>query len=103
MKKKLEINTELPVSILREGDSFVAYSPALDISTAGKTYTEVQTRFKELVEIFFEELKEMGTLNETLENLGWVKKKSRMVSPFFVSHNMMSVSIFNHNTLIKHN
>ena len=52
-KTMLEFN--LPVSILREGKSFIAYTPALDLSTSARTYNEAKKRFREVVEIFFEE------------------------------------------------
>lgn len=45
----------LPVSVLKEGKRFVAYAPALDLSTSGKTYEEAKERFEEAVTLFFEE------------------------------------------------
>ena len=42
----------LPVAVLREGEQFVAYTPALDLSTAGSTYEEAKKRFEEAVGIF---------------------------------------------------
>jgi predicted RNase H-like HicB family nuclease len=44
------------VAILREGKRFVAYTPALDLSTSGKTQAEAKARFQEAAELFFEEL-----------------------------------------------
>lgn len=49
------LNVKMPVSIFRQGKRFVAYSPLLDLSTSGKTLTEVRRRFAELVDIFSEE------------------------------------------------
>jgi predicted RNase H-like HicB family nuclease len=57
---KTTLNINLPVSILREGKAFVAYSPALDLSTAGKSFDEAINRFDEAVQIFFEEMLEEG-------------------------------------------
>ena len=48
----------LPVSIFREGNFFVAYSPILDLSTSARTYEKVMERFEEVVNIFFQELLE---------------------------------------------
>lgn len=53
---KTILNINLPVSVLREGKAFVAYSPALDLSTAGKSFDEALKRFDEAVQIFFEEM-----------------------------------------------
>ncbi|MEK7636828.1 MAG: hypothetical protein AAB402_00355 [Patescibacteria group bacterium] len=48
-------NIILPVSILREGKRFIAYTPALDLSTSGKTFDQAKQRFAEAAELFFEE------------------------------------------------
>lgn len=66
IKAKFEVN--LPVSILKEGKDFIAYSPALDISTAGRTFEEARKRFNEMVKIFFEEILQKGTLGAELHN-----------------------------------
>ena len=51
------------ISVFKEGKSFVAYAPALDLSSAGKTYKQAVSRLNEAVEIFFEEMERMGTTN----------------------------------------
>jgi hypothetical protein len=68
-----QVKVNLTVNISKQGSHFVAYSPALDISTSGKNEVEAKKRFEELVEIFFEELKERGTTEEVLTELGWHK------------------------------
>jgi len=87
----LEVN--LPVSFLREGDKFVAYTPALDLSTSGKSFKEVQTRFKEIVGIFFEEIIEKGTINEVLVNLGWKKIQSKWTPPIVISQGSQLIRV----------
>lgn len=84
--KKLQYQLSLPVSILCEGDSFVAYSPALDLSTVGETFEQAKARFDEAVQIFFEEISEKGTLNEVLNELGWQKQNKCFIPPVVVSH-----------------
>lgn len=74
-------NFALPVDILKEGDSFIAYTPALDLSTVGDTFEEAQQRFKEAVQIFFEEINEKGTVDEVLTELGWQKYKNEFTPP----------------------
>lgn len=76
----------IPVSIIKEGKSFVAYTPALDISTCAASVIEAKRNFAELVEIFFEELEDRGTTNEVLESLGWEKVKSSWIAPVEVEH-----------------
>lgn len=73
MHNKVLLQTNLPVSILRENSRYIAYTPALDLSTSAKSYKEAKKRFNEAVLIFFEELMEKGILKEALRDLGWKK------------------------------
>jgi predicted RNase H-like HicB family nuclease len=91
--KSVAIKFNLPVSVLKEGKSFVAYTPALDLSTAGLTIKEAQQNFEEAVKIFFEELVEMGTMEEVLTELGWQKQDNTFLPPVLVSNQTESFSI----------
>lgn len=82
--RKNALGVNLSVSILREGKRYIAYSPALDLSTAGKTYIQAKKRFGEAVNIFFEETLKRGTLGEALRELGWVKNHSQWQPPVLV-------------------
>ena len=46
-------NTKISVAFIKEGNQFVAYSPALDLSTCGNTLTEARSRFAEAAKLFF--------------------------------------------------
>ncbi|MDP3646219.1 MAG: hypothetical protein Q8R25_03965 [bacterium] len=72
-----EAKLSLTVNISEHGSRFVAYSPALDISTSGKDETEAKERFEKLVDIFFEELQESGATEEVLTELGWNKSQPK--------------------------
>jgi predicted RNase H-like HicB family nuclease len=85
IKKRVPYSTKLPVNILREGKNFIAYTPALDLSTSGKTFEEAKKRFEEVVIIFFEELSQKGTLEEVLLGLGWEKVKEELQPPVQVA------------------
>lgn len=90
---KANIQFALPVSVLREGKIFVAYTPALDLSTSGSTFEEAQRNFGEAVNIFFEELTEMGTLDDVLLELGWQKQNNNFVPPVVISSQTQTFSI----------
>ena len=79
------LNFNLTVSILKEGKRYIAYSPALELSTSGKNETQAKKHFEEAVDIFFEEVVEAGTLEDVLANLGWKKAKNRWEPPRVVS------------------
>jgi len=92
MQKK-SFSYNLSVSVFKEGKKFVAYSPALDLSTSGKTFSEVKARFQEAVGIFFEEISKKGTAIEALSELGWKKDKSVFEPPVFVAHEIEKFNI----------
>ncbi|PIR59197.1 MAG: hypothetical protein COU69_01270 [Candidatus Pacebacteria bacterium CG10_big_fil_rev_8_21_14_0_10_56_10] len=90
-----QVEYMIPVSIIKEGDSFVAYSPAIDISTVGDTFEEAQKMFGEASQLFFEEIMEKGTTEEALLELGWQKNEESFFPPTVVSHDLMSILVAN--------
>ena len=93
MPKSKLIQLSLPVTFLREKKRFVAYSPALDLSTSGKNFEEAQRHFTEIARIFLEEIMEKGTIKEVLENLGWEKIKAHWRPPIVISQQPETISI----------
>ena len=83
MNKNLSFN--LPVVITKQNKRFVAYTPALDISTSGKSEKEVRVRFVELANIFLEEIIEAKTIDSVLSELGWEKIQKKWTPPQIVS------------------
>lgn len=83
----------IPVTILREGKRFVVYTPALDLSTSGKTFEEARARFQEAAELFFEELERMGTLHDALMGLGWTKVERQWTPPVLVAQEQSEVRL----------
>lgn len=81
-----KISFSLPVNIIKEGESFIAYTPALDLSTVGDTLAEAKNRFKEAVNVFFEETSKAGTLDKALSELGWQKKKKQYYPPVMIDN-----------------
>ena len=90
---KSGISFSLPVTIFREGDAFVAYTPALDLSSAGKTEEDAKRMFAEAVETLFEELSEIGSLDSVLKDLGWTKSNGNFQPPKVVEHSLMSFQV----------
>lgn len=80
--------------ITKQNKRFVAYTPALDIATSGKTEKEAKNRFVELVNVFLEEIIEEGTINDVLTELGWKKKaQNNWTPPKVVSSQSIGVKI----------
>ncbi len=64
---------ELPVAIIKEGESFIAYTPALDLSTCGSSHKQAQEMFQQAVQIFFTDLVENNPADDVLGGLCWTK------------------------------
>ncbi len=91
---KTKLNFSLPVSFIREDNRIVAYSPAIDLSTSGKTYEEAKKRFVEASSIFFEEIVGQGTMDEVLKELGWRKVRQQWIPSVVISQESQEVSVY---------
>jgi hypothetical protein len=91
--KKINFQASLPITFLREGKRFVAYTPALDLSTSGTTFEQTKKRFTEAVRIFLEECYKLGTLEEVLLDLGWTKKNKYLMPPIVVAQDFRMFEI----------
>jgi predicted RNase H-like HicB family nuclease len=87
------MDIKLTVSIIKEGKQYIAYTPALDLSTCGKSEKEAKKRFEEAVGLFFQELTKKGTLEKALIELGWKKVKTQWSPPKVVSTNMQNFCV----------
>ena len=83
----------LPVIITKQNKGFVAYTPALDISTFGKTESEVKSRFVELANLFLEEIVDKQTVGDVLSELGWTKVQKKWTPPVIVSSKSIGLNI----------
>ncbi len=83
----------LPLTILREGDQFVAYSPALDLSSVGSSESDARRMFAEAAEAFLEEIVAMGTVESVLKDLGWTKLAGKFHPPEVVSQSMVGIFV----------
>ena len=67
------MDLSIRVEIFKEDDLYVALSPELNVSSFGETIAEAKESIKEAIELFLEECREMGTLNEVLEESGFLR------------------------------
>jgi len=89
----VKLEFKLPVSIIKEGKSYIAYTPALDLSTSGKDYEQAKKRFSEIVNIFFEEIIKKGTMENVLKDLGWKKAQAKWNPPIVVSQESQDIKV----------
>lgn len=87
------MHIKLPVDVLKQGKRYVVYSPALDLSTSGKTLREAQKHFYEAVDLFLEELIENDTFEDVLKDLGWKKIKTKWQPPQMVMQKPFNIQL----------
>ncbi len=70
-KCKETLTIGITVEVSREQDYYIAYCPALEVSSYGKDIKTAKKRFLEEVEIFFIETERKGSLEKYLLKMGW--------------------------------
>ncbi len=61
------------LEIFKEGNVYVAVSPDLNVSSFGDSIDDAKKSVEEAIEAFIEECKRMGTLEDVLEESGFLK------------------------------
>ena len=91
-----KIKAKLDVIFFKEGKKFIAYSPAIDLSTCGDTFAQAKKRFAEAADVFFEETIKMGTIEDVLKECGWKKvsrPKTHWVPPTIIGQSETEVTV----------
>lgn len=73
------ITIKLEVQIFKQGGYFIAYAPALELSSYGNSEEDAKLAFEDALEIFLEDTLEKGTLHQILSELGWTFKNHNLV------------------------
>ncbi|MGO4880185.1 MAG: type II toxin-antitoxin system HicB family antitoxin [Bryobacteraceae bacterium] len=71
--------------IFKEGDTFVAYVPALDVSSCGATDEDARRNILDAVKGFLVSSADLGTLDEILKEAGYEPEGEGWRAPEFVS------------------
>ncbi len=79
------------VHVFREGDTFVAHAPELDVSTCGDSADEARENIRGAVRGFLEAAEDMGTLEDILQEAGYRRGPDGWQAPEFVSFGRMAV------------
>ena len=77
--------------IFREGAVYVGLCPELNVSSFGETVEEARKSLQEAVEAFIGECEAMGTLEEVMEESGFVKEGGVWISPKPIKQELLSV------------
>ena len=87
----MEISVRL--EIFKEGDVYVALSPDLNVSSFGENIEDAKNSFREALEAFIEECREMGTLEEVLEESGFTKVGNSWESRKPVTEEQLAIAV----------
>ena len=72
------------VHIFKEGDTYVAYVPGLDVSSCGATDDEARRNIRDAVRGFLASSARLGTLDEILQEAGRRREGGKWLAPEFV-------------------
>ncbi|MGB6482430.1 MAG: hypothetical protein WBE86_02970 [Candidatus Acidiferrales bacterium] len=61
----------LTVQVWKEGPTYVAYAPELDVSSCGRSASQAKSHLREAVSLFVEEAAKRGTLEDILLEAGF--------------------------------
>ena len=81
------------VHIFKEGKTFVAHVPELDVSSCGSSEAEARKNIQDAVDGFLEASAEMGTLEEILQEAGYQRDGQTWRAPEFVSLDRLTTSV----------
>ena len=65
-KTKIQLDFNISVKLFKEGQSYVAYTPVLDLSSCGKTEKKALQNISDAAQLFIKECIKDGTLEEVL-------------------------------------
>jgi predicted RNase H-like HicB family nuclease len=84
---------QFTTQIFKEGRTVVAHTPELDVSSCGGTKQEAMKNLKEAVGLFLVEAEKMGTLEQILEEAGYLKRRGKLEGPRFVATRRVSIPL----------
>ncbi len=70
-KDRISLQINVQVALFQEDGIWVAYCPALEVSSYGDEKEEAKQGFEEAMQIFLIETERKGTLEKCLLKLGW--------------------------------
>jgi predicted RNase H-like HicB family nuclease len=87
------MDIQFTTQIFKEGRMYVAYTPQLDVSSCGGTADKALRNLKEAVRLFLEEAEKLGTVQQILEEAGYLVRNHKAEGPKFVSTQRVSLSV----------
>lgn len=84
---QVQYTANVPVMVTRDDGAIVAYTPAFNVGSCGRTQAEAVRRLGEAITAFVADCAKAGTLHEALTELGWrPAKDNRFEAPRTSDH-----------------
>jgi hypothetical protein len=83
----------IPIVYFEEGAVIIAHCVPLDVSSCGRDLQEARCNIRDAVAGFIETCEEMGTLEEVLEESGFVKQGDNWIPPVLLSTESVDISV----------
>ena len=80
-----QMRIEFTTQVFKEGKTYVAYTPELDVSSCARTEEKARKNLIEAVRLFLEEAGKMGTLDQILGEAGYVRRRRTLEAPKLIS------------------
>jgi len=87
------MNIEYTVQIWSEGDQYVAHAMPLDVMSSGRTPEDARTALDEAVHLFLTTAADQGSLEEILNDAGYVLSSGQWISPSWVATERHSAAL----------
>jgi predicted RNase H-like HicB family nuclease len=73
------MDISITIEVWQKGKWFITKCPELDFISQGKTREEAKNNLLEVIQIQFEEMSQIGTLDEYLTECGYEKQNNKII------------------------
>ena len=91
MRNNSLFNLNFTVQIFREGKTYVAHNPELNVSSCGSTLDKAKSNLQDALAGFLKSAQKLGTLDDILEEAGYVRKNKEWTEPQLVLSGRLSL------------
>jgi len=83
----------IPVVFFEEGAVIIAHCIPLDVSSCGKDLEEARRNIRDALAGFIEACEDLGTLEEVLEESGFIRQGDDWIPPALVSTDSLDLAV----------
>lgn len=73
------------VQIWKEGVQYIAHATPIDVMSSGASPEQARIAVTEAVHLFIKTAREMGTLEDILDECGYIFEKDEWISPMWIA------------------